>query len=182
MYILLRLAVQLINVPVKPDHATLKSDESKYYQSARSSMAIVRIRVRMHPPHPVVRRKRRLNGAVLRMRPEKSRPRVTAGVTRWRSLPAQRSWAPIIGLTFAALHWQWWRLHKSEKFLSGSNTVYQQKFLKNQRNWETDKQTKFQGKNHNKRILLFTVLRLAEEVFTYLETSPLPVKPHEDSG
>jgi hypothetical protein len=42
----------------------------------------VRIRVRIHPPHPLVCRKRRLNGAVLRMRPEKPRSRVTAGVTR----------------------------------------------------------------------------------------------------
>jgi hypothetical protein len=41
---------------------------------------LVRIRVRIDPPHPLVCRKRRLNGAVLRMRPEKSRSRVTAGV------------------------------------------------------------------------------------------------------
>jgi hypothetical protein len=40
----------------------------------------VRIRVRIDPPHPHVCRKRRLNGAVLRMRPEKPRSRVTAGV------------------------------------------------------------------------------------------------------
>jgi hypothetical protein len=33
----------------------------------------VRIRVRIDPPHPLVCRKRRLNGAVLRMRPEKPR-------------------------------------------------------------------------------------------------------------
>jgi hypothetical protein len=32
----------------------------------------VRIRVRIDPPHPLVCRKRRLNGAVLRMRPEKT--------------------------------------------------------------------------------------------------------------
>jgi hypothetical protein len=30
----------------------------------------VRIRVRIDPPHPLVCRKRRLDGAVLRMRPE----------------------------------------------------------------------------------------------------------------
>jgi hypothetical protein len=42
----------------------------------------VRIRVRIDPPHLLVRRKRRLNGAVLRMRPEKPRSRVTAGVVR----------------------------------------------------------------------------------------------------
>jgi hypothetical protein len=40
------------------------------------------IRVRIDRPHPLVCRKRRLNGAVLRMRPEKPRPRVTAGVAR----------------------------------------------------------------------------------------------------
>jgi hypothetical protein len=42
----------------------------------------VRIRVRIDPPHPLVCRKRRLNGAVLRMRPEKPRLRVEAGVAR----------------------------------------------------------------------------------------------------
>jgi hypothetical protein len=42
----------------------------------------VRIRVRIDPPHPLVCRKRWLNGAVLRMRPEKPRSRVTAGVAR----------------------------------------------------------------------------------------------------
>ena len=42
----------------------------------------VRIRVRIDPPHPLVCCKRRLNGAVLRMRPKKPRPRVTAGVAR----------------------------------------------------------------------------------------------------
>jgi hypothetical protein len=42
----------------------------------------VRIRVRIDPPHPLVCRKWRLNGAVLRMIPEKRRPRATAGVTR----------------------------------------------------------------------------------------------------
>jgi hypothetical protein len=42
----------------------------------------VRIRVRIDPPHPLVCRKRRLNGEVLRMRPEKPKPRVTAGVAQ----------------------------------------------------------------------------------------------------
>jgi hypothetical protein len=42
----------------------------------------VRIRVRRDPPHPLVWRKRRLNGAVLRMRPEKPRSRVTECVAR----------------------------------------------------------------------------------------------------
>jgi hypothetical protein len=38
--------------------------------------------VRIDPPHPLVCRKRPLNGAVLRMRPEKPKSRVTAGVAR----------------------------------------------------------------------------------------------------
>jgi hypothetical protein len=42
----------------------------------------VRIRVRIDPPHPLVCRKRRLNGAVLRMRPKNPMSRVTAGVAR----------------------------------------------------------------------------------------------------
>jgi hypothetical protein len=42
----------------------------------------VRIRVTIDPPHPLVCCKRRLNGAVLQMRPEKLRPCVTAGVAR----------------------------------------------------------------------------------------------------
>jgi hypothetical protein len=42
----------------------------------------VKIRVRIDPPHFLVCRKRRLNGAVLRTRPEKPRSRVTAGVAR----------------------------------------------------------------------------------------------------
>jgi hypothetical protein len=41
----------------------------------------VRIRVRIDPPHPLLCRKRRLSGAVPRMRPEIPRSRVTAGVT-----------------------------------------------------------------------------------------------------
>jgi hypothetical protein len=43
---------------------------------------IIRIRVGIDPPHPLMCRKRRINWAVLRMRPEKPRPRVTAGVAR----------------------------------------------------------------------------------------------------
>jgi hypothetical protein len=42
----------------------------------------VRIRVRIGPPHPLLCRKRRLNGVVLRMRPKKPRPIVTADVAR----------------------------------------------------------------------------------------------------
>jgi hypothetical protein len=42
----------------------------------------VRIRVKINPPHPLVCRMRRLNGAVLRIRPKKPSSRVTAGVAR----------------------------------------------------------------------------------------------------
>jgi hypothetical protein len=42
----------------------------------------VKIRVRKDPSHPLVCRKRRLNGAVLRIRPEKPRPNVTTGVAQ----------------------------------------------------------------------------------------------------
>jgi hypothetical protein len=42
----------------------------------------VSIRIRIGPPRPHASRKRRLNGAVLRMRPEKPSPRVTVGVAR----------------------------------------------------------------------------------------------------
>jgi hypothetical protein len=42
----------------------------------------LRIRVRIDPPHPLVCRKRQLNGLVLPMRPEKPRSPVTAGVAR----------------------------------------------------------------------------------------------------
>jgi hypothetical protein len=43
----------------------------------------VRIQIRIGPPYPhACRNKRRLNGAVLRMRPEKPRSRVTACVAR----------------------------------------------------------------------------------------------------
>jgi hypothetical protein len=46
-------------------------------------MMFVRIHVRIvDHPHPLVCRKRRLNEAVLQMRPEKPRPRVTASVAR----------------------------------------------------------------------------------------------------
>jgi hypothetical protein len=40
------------------------------------------IRLSIDCQHPLVCRKRRLNGVVLRMRPEKPRSRVTAGVAR----------------------------------------------------------------------------------------------------
>ena len=38
-----------------------------------------RIQVRIDPPHSLMCRKRRLNGVVLLMRPDKPRPRVVAG-------------------------------------------------------------------------------------------------------
>jgi hypothetical protein len=52
------------------------------FESIYLHMYPVRIRVKIDPPHPLVCRKRRLNGVVLRMRPEKPRSHVTAGVAR----------------------------------------------------------------------------------------------------
>jgi hypothetical protein len=65
-----RLQVEYVLVP-----ADKSSLISVYYRP-------VRIRVRIDLPHTLVCRKRRLNAAVLRMRPEKPSPRVTAGVAR----------------------------------------------------------------------------------------------------
>jgi hypothetical protein len=58
----------------------------------------MRIWVRIGPPHPLVCRKRQVNGVVLLMRLEKP------------DVPSQNLWALsiYIGLNFAALHWQWW--------------------------------------------------------------------------
>jgi hypothetical protein len=50
-----------------PSFSDLKSSETRDTED----LTPVRIRVRIDPPHPLVCRKRRLNGAVLRMRPEK---------------------------------------------------------------------------------------------------------------
>jgi hypothetical protein len=47
-----------------------------------SALRPARVQVRIDPSHPLMCSKRRLNGAVLQMRPEKPRPRVTAGVPR----------------------------------------------------------------------------------------------------
>jgi hypothetical protein len=44
--------------------------------------ARIQVRVHVGPPHPLVCRKRRLNGTVLRMRAKKPRPHVTAVVGR----------------------------------------------------------------------------------------------------
>jgi hypothetical protein len=49
---------------------------------SQCSFRPVRIRVRIDPPHPLVCHRRRLNGAVLRMRSEKLRSRATACVAR----------------------------------------------------------------------------------------------------
>jgi hypothetical protein len=46
------------------------------------SLGVFWIRVRIDPPHLLVCRKWRLNGAVLRMRPEKPRSRAIADVAR----------------------------------------------------------------------------------------------------
>jgi hypothetical protein len=63
----------------------------------------VRIRVKIDPPHSLVRRKRRLNWEALRMRPRKLRPRVTV-LRQVKDPQAQWPSEPSIGLNFAALH------------------------------------------------------------------------------
>jgi hypothetical protein len=70
----------------------LHSDQTEYriYQwdnilpswLTHTHMLQSRIRVTIGPQHRHAYRKRPLNGVVLRMRPEKPRPRVTAGVAR----------------------------------------------------------------------------------------------------
>jgi hypothetical protein len=52
------------------------------YKYPLQNIRPVRIRVRIDPPHSLVCRKKRLNGAVLRMRPGKPKPCVTVGVAR----------------------------------------------------------------------------------------------------
>jgi hypothetical protein len=59
----------------------------KYYEVRISNhcankMTSFKVWVRIDPSHPFVCRKRQLNGAVLRMRPEKPRPCITASVAR----------------------------------------------------------------------------------------------------
>jgi uncharacterized phage-associated protein len=51
-------------------------------QITHKSSGPVRIRVKIGPPHSHACRKRQLIGVVLRMKPEKLRPRVTVGVAR----------------------------------------------------------------------------------------------------
>jgi hypothetical protein len=53
-----------------------------HQESGQVILQSMRIRVEIGPPHPLVCCKSRQNGAVLRMRPEKLRPRITAGVAR----------------------------------------------------------------------------------------------------
>jgi hypothetical protein len=68
---------------IVPGYDFPRRSRSKYFWYDFSEVrSPVRIRVRMDPPHPLVCRKRRLNGAVFRMRPEKPRPWVTTGVAR----------------------------------------------------------------------------------------------------
>jgi hypothetical protein len=77
----------------------------------------VGIRVRVGPQHPLVCRKSRQNGAIIRMRPwspvskqvwHDNDPSLFKG-------PEQ----PSIGLNLAALQRQWWRLHISETIKAG---------------------------------------------------------------
>jgi hypothetical protein len=70
----------------------------------------VRIRVRIGPQHPLACRKRRLNGAVLRIRLEKPKWCVKADLAGSRPFIRQQSWAPSVhvhvGPNVAALHRQ----------------------------------------------------------------------------
>jgi hypothetical protein len=59
-----------------------KQNKIKKKQTKNFTQDPVRILARIDPPHPLVCRKRRLNGVVFRMRPDKPRPRVTVGVAR----------------------------------------------------------------------------------------------------
>jgi hypothetical protein len=59
------------------DSPSLMGDNSKIVKIQRKFLKIL-----IDPPHPLVCCKRRLNGAVLRMRPEKPRSRVTAGTAQ----------------------------------------------------------------------------------------------------
>jgi hypothetical protein len=67
---------------IKYGFSKIKKELLESLESPIFSKIPVRIRVRIDPPHPLVCRKRRLNGAVLQMRPEKPRSHVTAGVAR----------------------------------------------------------------------------------------------------
>jgi hypothetical protein len=58
---------------------TLNPLNGRYTFLHTTTFKPVRIQVRINPLHPLVCRKRRLNGAVLRMRSGKPRPRVTVG-------------------------------------------------------------------------------------------------------
>jgi hypothetical protein len=73
-------------------------------------------RVRIGPPHPLACRKRRLNGAVLR----KTESLCHSRCGTIKIPPCSKALSSSIGLNFAALHRQWWRLHISEIFLSGT--------------------------------------------------------------
>jgi hypothetical protein len=70
------LYTQLMHIKLRSQLSVLNNKLFSFWSDP------VRIRVRIDPPHPLVCRKRRLNGAVLRMGPEKPRSRVTAGVAR----------------------------------------------------------------------------------------------------
>jgi hypothetical protein len=84
----------------------------------------VRIRVRIGPPHPLVCRKRRLNGAILRVWPDKTEVPCHCKSDTMRIPPCSK--ALSIGLNFAALHWQWWRLHIVKNSWAGRKTVNNQ--------------------------------------------------------
>jgi hypothetical protein len=70
-------SLKLAHVDIKARHTC-----NRVYMNKKLLHGPVRIRVTIDPSHPLVCRKRRLNAVVLRMRPEKPRSRVTAGVAR----------------------------------------------------------------------------------------------------
>jgi hypothetical protein len=80
----------------------------------------VRIRVRIVPPYPLVCCKRRLNGGVPSDETGKSEVPCRSRCGTIKIPPCSKALSAEHRLKFAALHRQWWRLHISEKLLSGT--------------------------------------------------------------
>jgi hypothetical protein len=68
------LNLKELNQFIKYNHFKMNTFENALKVITPNCFSPVRIRVRIGPLHPLVCRKRRLNGAVLRMRPEKPDP------------------------------------------------------------------------------------------------------------
>jgi hypothetical protein len=86
-----------ISLPYTPP--TFRSSASPCVSYEATKWGPVRIQVRIGPLHPLANCKRRLNGAVLRIRPGKSRSLVTAV---WHDKEPFLPWASSISLHFAA--------------------------------------------------------------------------------